>query len=280
LQEWFGYVLSGRTDLHKVLLLIGPTRSGKGTIARVLTALIGKANVAGPTLSALGTNFGLSPLIGKPLANVADARLSGKADTHQVVERLLSISGEDMLTIDRKYREPWTGKLPTRFLVLSNELPNFGDASGAIAHRFVVLAMTRSFLGKENTDLTDQLLEELPGILGWALAGLNRLVKRGGRFTEPASSRAATIDLLDAVSPTSAFVRDHCDVGPEHEVSVEVLYGEWRRWCERQGRDHAGTVQTFGRNLRAAVPGLDSTRPRDGDARERHYIGLQLKKPK
>jgi putative DNA primase/helicase len=60
LQEFFGYVLSGRTDLHKILLLIGPTRSGKGTIARVLGALLGKGNVAGPTLASLGTNFGLS----------------------------------------------------------------------------------------------------------------------------------------------------------------------------------------------------------------------------
>ena len=39
------------------------------------------------------------------------------------VERLLSISGEDTLTIDRKYRDPWTGRLPTRFMILTNELP-------------------------------------------------------------------------------------------------------------------------------------------------------------
>jgi phage/plasmid-associated DNA primase len=34
LQEWFGYILSGRTDLQKILLLIGPRRSGKGTTSR------------------------------------------------------------------------------------------------------------------------------------------------------------------------------------------------------------------------------------------------------
>ncbi len=51
LQEWFGYILSGATDQHKILLLVGPPRSGKGTIARVLTALVGKENTAGPTLA-------------------------------------------------------------------------------------------------------------------------------------------------------------------------------------------------------------------------------------
>jgi putative DNA primase/helicase len=107
LQEFFGYVLSGRTDLHKIVLLIGPTRSGKGTIARVLTALLGNGNVAGPTLASLGTNFGLSPLFGKPLAVVSDARLAS-SNTHQVVERLLSISGEthSPLTGNSKSRGP------------------------------------------------------------------------------------------------------------------------------------------------------------------------------
>ena len=79
LQEFFGYVISGRLDLHKILLIVGPTRGGKGTIARILGKLIGPANVAGPTLSSLSGDFGLAPLIGKPLAVISDARLSREA---------------------------------------------------------------------------------------------------------------------------------------------------------------------------------------------------------
>lgn len=118
-----GYVISGRRDLHKILLLVGPTRAGKGVIARVMKELVGRGNYAGPTLASLGTNFGLSPLIGKPLAIISDARLGG-ANVHQVVERLLSVSGEDMLTVDVKYREPWTGTLPTRFLDERSDAPS------------------------------------------------------------------------------------------------------------------------------------------------------------
>lgn len=274
LQEFFGYVLSGRTDLHKIMLLIGPTRSGKGTIARVLTAMVGKGNAAGPTLASLGTNFGLSPLLGKPLAIVSDARLGG-ASVHQVVERLLSVSGEDMLTVDRKYREPWTGKLPSRFLVLSNELPRFGDASGAISHRFVVLTMAESFLGRENTRLTADLLGELPGILSWALDGLDRLTRQGA-LTEPASSADAIVALQDLVSPVSAFVRDRCRRGGE--VPVADLFAEWKSWCEDNGHK-AGSAQTLGRDLRAVVPALRVAQPRDESGRQsqRHYIGISLK---
>jgi hypothetical protein len=135
LQEFFGYVVSGRLDMHKILLLVGPTRAGKGVIARTLTAMVGQDNVAGPTLSSLAGEFGLAPLLGKPLAIVSDARLSGRG-SQVVVERLLAISGEDTITVNRKYKEQWSGKLPSRFMVISNELPQLGDASAAIAGRF------------------------------------------------------------------------------------------------------------------------------------------------
>lgn len=276
LQEFFGYVVSGRTDLHKILLIVGPTRSGKGTIARVLTALIGKGNVTGPTLASLATNFGLSPLLGKPLAIVSDARL-GQGSSYQVVERLLTISGEDTIDVDRKFREPWTGRLPTRFMILSNELPRFGDASGAIAHRFIVLTMRRSWLGKENTSLTSELTAELPGILNWALDGLARLNEQG-RFTEPESSVEAVIAMKDDASPMSAFVRECCEVGPGHEVSVDDLYQAWKAWCEDNGRDRPGTVQAFGRNLMAVVPQVRVYRPRDGERRlPRVYRGIKVR---
>jgi putative DNA primase/helicase len=132
LQEMFGYFLTPDTRQQKSFLLVGPKRSGKGTIARVLKSLLGNANVAGPTLSGIGTNFGLAPLIGKTLAIISDARLSSRADQHAIAERLLTITGEDMLTIDRKHREAWTGTLPTRFLILTNELPRISDSSGAL----------------------------------------------------------------------------------------------------------------------------------------------------
>ncbi|UCM89183.1 DNA primase family protein [Streptomyces marincola] len=274
LQEWFGYVLSGRTDLQKILLMVGPSRSGKGTIARVLKALVGKKNLAGPTLAGLGTNFGLSTLIGKPLAVIADARLSGNDNT-QVVERLLTISGEDTIDIDRKYREVWTGKLPTRLVILSNELPHFGDSSGVIANRFVLLNLRVSWLGREDPTLTDRLIAEMPGILNWALEGLARL-QRAGRITEPASSRDAVTTMRDTASPTSAFVRERCTTGPACTVPVDALWNAWREWAEDNGV-RPGTKQVFGRNLLSVVPQLNRTRPRDAYNRQvATYNGITL----
>src|SRR5262249_30445448 len=140
------------------LLIVGPKRGGKGTIGRVATALVGRANVCAPTLASLERNFGLAPLIGKQLAIISDARLGSRADQQVIAERLLSISGEDSLTIDRKFLPSWTGQLATRFMILTNELPRIADASGALASRFVVLTLKRSFYGVEDLRLTDRLL--------------------------------------------------------------------------------------------------------------------------
>ena len=273
LQETIGYLISGDRRQQKVFLVVGPPRSGKGTIARVIRALVGAENAAGPTLADLANNFGLAPLIGKSIAIISDARLSGKVDAAAVAERLLSISGEDAITVDRKHREHWTGTLPTRFMVLTNELPKIADASGALASRFVVLTMTRSFLGREDHDLTARLLGELSAIFNWAVEGWRRLSKRG-RFVMPASSTAAVEDIEALSSPILAFLKACCEIRPGAEVECAKLYARWCGWCEAQGRREPGTTQSFGRDLRAAVPGLKVANLRAGEARTRFYEGV------
>jgi hypothetical protein len=120
-------------------------------------------------LHQLWPKFGLSPLIDKRAAIISDARLGPRNNPHVVAERLLSISGEDALTIDRKYRDPWTGAFNVRFLILTNELPRIADRSDALVSRFVLLTLVESFLGREDLRLTDKLLKDLPGILNWSL---------------------------------------------------------------------------------------------------------------
>jgi putative DNA primase/helicase len=275
LQDWFGYALASDTSQQKILLLVGPRRSGKGTIGRVLRAVLGRDNVTAPTLAGLQTNFGLAPLIDKPLAIISDARLGGKSDQAIIAERLLSISGEDAITIDRKYASAWTGRLPTRFMVLTNELPHIVDASGALAGRFIILTLQHSFFGKEDVALANRLLTELPGILNWGLVGYRRMRKRG-HFVQPASANEAVEELEMLGSPIKAYVRDRAEVRPGHREPVELLYQDHRMWCEDNGRKPP-TKQMFGRDLKTAVPGLRITRPREDGDRTRCYEGIRIR---
>jgi putative DNA primase/helicase len=281
LQEWFGYCLLPDTSHQKILLIVGPPRSGKGTIARILRALIGADNAAAPTLASLGTNFGLWPLLGKSLAIISDARLSGRTDIAVVLERLLSISGEDAQTVDRKNMAPVTAKLLVRFMILTNELPKVPDPSGALVDRFILLRLTRSWLGKENTKLTAKLLADLPSILVWAMHVWKRLRDRG-HFVQPPASARMVCSLRDLASPVGAFVRECCVVQEGAEVPIRDAFAQWKTWCECKGRKEPGTEASFGRDLRAAVPGLDDAQRRRKDTGERIrvYLGIRLKTDK
>jgi putative DNA primase/helicase len=234
------------------------------------------ANSVAPTLAGIGTNFGLAPLIGKRVAIVSDARLGSRADQHAIAERLLSITGEDAITVDRKYLPAWTGQLQTRFIIISNELPRLADASGALSSRFIVLLLENSFYGREDQTLAARLLKELPGILNWAITGWYRLISFG-HFTQPKSALEAVQQLEDLGSPIGAFIREKCEIGAGRTATIDQLFGAWCQWCQEQGRDKPGTKQTFGRDLRAACPGLKVTQPRYGDERERAYQGIRIK---
>jgi putative DNA primase/helicase len=275
LQEMFGYCLTSDTSQQKAFLIVGPPRSGKGTIARALERLVGIDNKVNPTLAELGRPFGLATLIGKRLAIVSDARLGQGPGQHIITERLLSITGEDAITADRKYLSPWTGRLQVRFLILSNELPRLHDASGALARRFILLKLQNSFYGREDRGLFNKLLPELPGILNWSIAGWRRLNQRG-YFEMPKSSADAVEQLEDLGSPVGAFVRERCVVAPGRTVEVAMLFAMWCDWSKMQNRN-PGTEAQFGKDLHAAVPGVKVTQPRTATGRPRVYDGIGLK---
>lgn len=276
LQEWFGYLLTPDTRQQKILMMVGPKRSGRGTIARVLKALAGASSVVNPTLSTLARPFGLATFIGKPIAVFPDARLSSRPDNAAIVECLLSISGEDDQTIDRKHMPAWTGKLSTRFVLISNELPRLRDVSGALAGRLIILRFTRSFYGQEDLALFDRLRPELPGILRWAIAGWERLNRRG-RFIQPRSASELVATMDELASPIAAFLRDRCIVEADATCPVQLVYDAWRAWCQEHGRDAVGDGHSFGRDLHAALPNLTTIRPRTALGRLRHYQGIRLR---
>lgn len=273
LQEWFGYCLTQDTRYHKMLLMIGPKRAGKGTIGRILTPLVGEANVAAPTLGGLAGTFGLAPLIGKSLAIVPDARLSGRTDQSIIVERLLSISGEDAQTIDRKHKPHVFTRLPVRFMLLTNELPKLIDASGALTSRFLILTLKKSHLGAEDHGLEAKLLEEVPAIARWAIEGLKELIQ-ADRFTTPDAAANLREEFDDLGSPISAFLRDWCHA--EGSVAAKDAFDAWTVWAKQNGIKNAGDAATFGRDLRAVLPHVSLTRPRLNGVQVRTYEGLTL----
>jgi putative DNA primase/helicase len=277
LQMMMGYFLTPDTTHHKIFLLVGSRRSGKGTIGRVIQAIMGGRNVATPTLNSLEQPFGMQQLLGRSVAIVGDARLSGRADQAVIVERLLSISGEDSVSVDRKHLTAVALRLRARVLLMSNVLPTLTDASGAFASRFQLLHFKQSFFGREDRTLLGRLLTELPGILKWCIEGWHALRARG-HFLTPRSSEALMSEFRELTSPLSQFLSECCVVDDNLRIEISRLFEQWQSWCKKAGRDHPGSVQSFSRDLRSIQPNLVTTQPRLPDgSRPRFYQGLGLR---
>jgi putative DNA primase/helicase len=90
----------------------------------------------------------------------------------------------------------------------------------------------------------------------------------------PQSSAEAQQQLEELTSPTVAFVRERCVLGTGQKVECTAAYDAWSSWCHRNGHP-SGTLQTFARNLRAAVPELTTAQYRSGPNRgKRFFHGL------
>lgn len=287
LHEVQGYFLTPDTSLQKAILFLGPQRAGKGTIARVTIGMIGRANVCAPGLSSLATTFGAEQLLGKRVAMISDARLSTRTDQQTIIEWFLAITGEDDRTVPRKFKPAVHGRLPLRFLLITNELPSLFDSSGVLVSRWIALRFTQSFKGREDTELTVSLLAERAGILNLALDGLDRLRARK-RFVQPKASAALLKQWEDLSNPLGAFLRSECVVDPrephraDQAVTCDALFATWQLWCTDQGMGKAWAKATFGKALLANVPHLRQHRPRSKDlagptSRPREYLGLRLK---
>ena len=278
LREFMGALLVNLTGFDKILFLLGPRRSGKGTILEVVAGIVGDENVTWPGIASLGTQFGTAALIGMRVAIFSDVRVPPRgADQAVAIENLLRMSGNEPMSIARKHKEDYKGKLNLNVLMAGNEMMHFHDSSGALPGRFVILPLDRSFFGREDTTLKSRLRNELPGILHWALDGLGTLTERGS-FTLPESSGALLKEMEELASPVAQFVSDCCVVNdPAASIPCHLLYARWKEWCADQGRDRVGTVAMFGRDLRAAFPRLKVTQPRESGGRVRHYEGIRLR---
>jgi putative DNA primase/helicase len=270
LQEFAGYLLTPDNRHGKILAICGPTRAGKGTFSEVCRHLVGRENTAAPMLHSLAGDFGKQPLLGKTLMVVSDARLSSKTDQASVLETLLRISGNDPITVHRKFLPAVDVVLPCRIIILTNEMPRLYDPSGAIAGRMLFVKLTRSFLGREDKLLKPTLETEIEGILGWAIEGWQRLQQRG-YFLEPESSQEMNEEMQDLASPIGRFVREKCSLGEGLQVQRSELYEEWKTWCEEVGDKYPGDDAQFGKMLLAACPTVRTCRPREGDRRPNRW---------
>lgn len=250
LQEWFGYCMTPDVSHQKLMYFRGESGSGKGTILHVLESLVGKAQAVSTSFSDLAQSFGLSPLVGKLVCMLPDARRPESADAMRGLEVLLQISGADAVQINRKFKDQIDGQILTaRITIASNDFIDVPDHNGALKRRLNVIQFPVTFRDNPDLGLKEKLQAEVEGIAIWALAGLKRLRDRG-EFTRPPSSETALADWERDTNPMRSFVQDCLVPAADTLTMKDALFDCWNAWA-REGKRSTWTRTVFMRRFAA-----------------------------
>ncbi len=247
-QRSVGYALTGSTKEQVVFFLYGTGRNGKSTLVNVLQALLGDYAMHTPT----------STLMSKRNEGVPNdvARLKGARFVSGVeVERgrrlsepfIKQLSGGDIITA-RFMRAEWFEFLPQFKLFFAvNHKPVIRGTDLAVWRRIRLIPFDVTIPEEDvDPDLGQKLLEELPGILNWALKGC--LVWQQHGLGLPAEVAQATAGYREEMDLLSDFFEEYCVLDPLAQVSKGELYVVYKQWAESAGERVLSTTK-FGSEM-------------------------------
>lgn len=288
IQEAFGAMLSVKLlvrEERKALFVLGPSRTGKTQLSTIARRLIGDP-IASPSVVDVTGDFGMQILLGAR-AWIRDDAVS-EQDRIDPIRFKVLVTGEGV-TVNRKNRVPVDTNFEIPVFLTTNALPRARDSSEAIYNRCIVVEMTcvveerdaraaRESLGLPGDSLVGEAIADLegPGILNWALDGLDRLRKRG-RYDPPATIRDANRRFRDDNNPVAAWMTAAVEKDPANKVSRNDLrcsFNGWQR--EEMGAEaRAWGGRQFFPQVRQLAP-YANMEGGQGDDGERFITGIRL----
>jgi putative DNA primase/helicase len=114
----------------------------------------------------------------------------------------------------------------------------------------LVFPFYKSFVGKENFNLTNELLAEVSGITQWAIEGLRRLRSNNGKFTEGKLGLIEKEEIRKDMFPLAEFIETACELCENQFTMLDDLYNAYRLWAATQGIKTPMTKSSFDKSLR------------------------------
>jgi putative DNA primase/helicase len=279
LQEWLGFTIASVPNIQNILLALGTSGGGKGTVLRLMALLSGKYNVGSATSKSLTSDFGLQAFVGKRLMLLPDLNIGKKTDKDDLKTLLLNISGKDQVPIMRKFKDTLHETLDCMIVIAANGIPEIPDAAGALIRRYVPIRFRQSFSENPDTDLNEKFRAELPGIFLWALEGLKRVL-RNKRFTLGPLAKEELGEIKREGAPIHEFLEDMCDIAPAgketlFETTRDIFFAQYKAWRGLQGLSESFNRAWAVRNLKDAL-GASFGKIGD-DRRNGRFTGFKMK---
>lgn len=268
-QRLFGASLSGRILEHFFIQAVGSGLNGKSVLLRVLAALMGRLHQRLPAQSLM---LGSANVARNDIAKLRGARVVTASEIQEgsrLDEALIKdLTGGDIVTARYLHRE-YFDFLPTCTLwVATNHLPVIRGSDPGIWRRCLVLPFDRTVPEDErDPELPEKLMQELPGILNWALEGCREWYAHG--LQPPAPVLAAVAAYKSSMDLVAQFLEERCVTGSGNACGGRELYAAYREWATESGFKPVA-VQRFADDLRRR--GIERVRTKSGT----EYHGVRV----
>lgn len=171
-------------------------------------------------------------------------------------QMLKSITGGDIVAVEQKYKTTSSVQMRCKLLFLLNQLPTTKDTSHGFYRRLVLIPFDRIFTPEEqDRGLLEKLYAELPGILNFAMEGLQRLRQQQYQL----SSAKRIDDALEKYKknhhPVLQFFVDALQVDEAAKERRPLFYEVYKTWARLNERDDCARVgkQEFWAMMRAIM---------------------------
>jgi putative DNA primase/helicase len=285
IQRWFGLALLGVNVAQSILLLDGTPGGGKTTLIRVICGIIGERNVASLRTNLLDERFELGRLLGHTLLYGADV----PADflNQRSASVLKSLTGGNLMTAELKNSNEVPG-LTCRFnAVVDSNVRLLVQLQGDVeAWRRRLKAVRYSGPKPERpiADLSERILrDEAPGVLNFALDGLDQLRADGWQLRLNDRQQRIVDDLLLESDGHAVFTRECLVRDAVGQLTVTDCFTAYVEFCNQHGRS-ALTKNKFGSLIGDAMVrqfgvAMSHDIPDSNGKPQRGWRGLKLIQP-
>lgn len=207
-------------SLKKIFWLYGEGGTGKGTLQKLITNLVGLDNIATLKITEMGrSRFTNSILVGKSVVIGDDVQ---KGAVISDTSEMFSLASDDPLTIEEKGKQPYSLYLNPTIIQSSNGFPIMDGDAGAIDRRFRILSFTRVFKGKPRKEIKDDYINR-PEILEYLLF---LAVNTPTKDINPKRSQELLAEFQADINPVLAFIPTlfHDDLESEFLPNSFVYY--------------------------------------------------------
>ncbi|MBW4428021.1 MAG: hypothetical protein KME50_27160 [Nostoc desertorum CM1-VF14] len=237
-------ILKGRADLQQFLHLIGSSGTGKSTFIGLAQSLIGNNNVCSTTLRDFCTKtFGVANAHKKRLLIFPD-QTSYQGD----VQKFKSLTGQDELQAEEKYKQPFQFKFDGMVIMASND-PVFDTRNSSwLTRRQILIPFTTSVDKTERRNLEEEFQPELNALTQYLLNIPDDKVTQVLRCAVDNSELAKhNLEHQISTNPIAGWI-DECiiqDANSKNSIGsdkadTQTLFGSYTQWCLKSG----STTQT------------------------------------